>query len=141
MGRVVDFGLVRVHRLPDVEGQVLAFRVFGAHGIVLGSLEARREARCEVLRDFGRCRIADAGLAAGDVVTMVSKAGYRGESGRWSGRRARPAMKRQEYCEFTMLLLIRRSYCVMVLISQAAVMQVSTELADGSAIGQFRQRH
>lgn len=68
MGRVVDFGLVRVHRLPDVEDQVLAFRVFGAHGIVLGLLEARREARCEALRDFGRCRIADAGPAAGDVI-------------------------------------------------------------------------
>jgi len=65
-GRVVDFGLVRVHWLPGAE--VPAFRVFGVHGIVLGSLEARREARCEVLRDFGRCRIADAGLAAGDVV-------------------------------------------------------------------------
>lgn len=68
MGRVVDFGLVRVHRLPDAEGQVLAFRVFSAHGIMLGLLEARREARREVLRGFGRCRIADAGLAAGDVV-------------------------------------------------------------------------
>lgn len=51
-------------------------------------------------------------------------------------------MERQkEYCGFTVLLLIRRYYCVMVLILQAAVMQVSTELADGSAIGQFRQRH
>lgn len=68
MGRVVDFGLVRVHQLPDAEGQVLAFRIFGAHGIVLGLLEARHEARCEVLRDFGRCRIADAGPAAGGVV-------------------------------------------------------------------------
>ena len=68
MGHVVDFGLVRVHWLPDVEGQALAFRVFGEHGIVLGSLEARREARCEVLRDFGQCRIADAGPAVGDVV-------------------------------------------------------------------------
>jgi len=36
--------------------------------------------------------------------------------------------ERQEYCGFTMLLLIRRYCCVMVLISQAAVIQVSTEL-------------
>ena len=38
-------------------------------------------------------------------------------------------MKRQkEYCGFTMLVLIRRYYCMMVLTSQAAVMQASTEL-------------
>ena len=41
---------------------------FGAHGIVFGLFEARRDARCEVLRDFGRCRIVGAGPAAGNVV-------------------------------------------------------------------------
>lgn len=43
--------------------------------------------------------------------------------------RTRSTIKRQkEYCGFTMLVLIRRYYCMTVLTSQAAVMQASTEL-------------
>lgn len=43
--------------------------------------------------------------------------------------RTRSTIKRQkEYCGSTMLVLIRRYYCMTALTSQAAVMQASTEL-------------
>ena len=86
MGRVVDFGLVRVHRLPDIEGQVSTFQVFGAHGIVLGLFEARRDARVPAQRRAMSLR----------DVTMVSKAGCRGYVG-WA-METRPAMKRDSLC-------------------------------------------